>query len=111
MFQSEQVDRRFQAFLRQECDSSFNGRAPVQMSEPEAVWFLEQLALHASYGLFVGTVIYGPFGCPSWLMDVIEELADPRSGLLASLSWMLFSQHFVAATQTGGSSPRAICQN
>jgi hypothetical protein len=44
------------------------------MSETEAVWFLEQLALHATYGLFMGTAIHWRFGCPSWLLQVIRRL-------------------------------------
>ena len=74
MFESERVDKRFQAFLQQQCLASSSGRAQVQLSEPEAVWFLEQLALHATYGLFVGTGIYWNFGCPSWLMQEVQTL-------------------------------------
>ena len=79
MFESELVDKRFQAFLQQQCELS--GHSPVQMSEPEAAWFLEQLALHATYGLFVGTGIYWRFGCPSTLMQEVERLVGSSQRL------------------------------
>ena len=72
MFKDERVDARFATFLQEQCRLAERGDNKV--SEQDAAWFLDQLALHATRRLFIGTMIYGPFGCPSWLAEVLDRL-------------------------------------
>ena len=70
------VDLRFAYFLQDLCSQVSRGpktNARHRIDASDARWFMDELASHASRGLFVGTMVYAPFGCPSWMSDCIKD--------------------------------------